>query len=217
MKKLFMFLAVLFVGVALVGCTGDKPEPDPDPTPDEVKLDIALAEEFKNLVGDRHVYLTTIGQNADVDTVYNIILSIFGEAGAEEASLKVSKNNLLLASEVEAGALVIIVPGASAKGMGAAGTDQSKEQTRGNAFTTRASKNELDILVVHTGGSQRRGPSTSDPLITSVSTKAKLMLVVGNANSDDFFTNISEIHSVPAYYFTTAFKLVPAFKQLFNK
>lgn len=218
MKKFLMFVAVLLGGLTLVACNNDpKPDPTPNPTPDdEEKVDIALPEDFVNLVGDRKVYLTTIGQNADVDTVYNLILSIYGEGNQAEAEQKVTKNNLLTAAEVEDGALVIVVPGASSKGMGAAGTNQSKEEGRGIALTAKAASGKIDLVLVHTGGSQRRG-GESDPLISSVGTEAKLILVVGNANSDGFFTTMGKNNEVPVFYYSTAFKLVPPFKQLFNK
>jgi len=185
-------------------------------TTEYVNLNQPLAQEFENAIEGKHVYLTTIGQTADMDTVYNILEFYVYATAPTELAVDVTMDNLLMASEVPAGSIVIIVPGASSKGMGAAGTDQAAEQARAVAFSARAAAEEITVFVVHTGGSQRRGVE-SDPLITASSTSASLMLVIDTANSDGFFDGLAETYDTPVYYYSTATLLVPPFRQIFNK
>ncbi|MDD3957581.1 MAG: DUF6305 family protein [Candidatus Izemoplasmatales bacterium] len=174
-----------------------------------------LPAEYSNMIEGRKVYLTTIGQTADIDTVFNIMLNIYGyDQDALEAV--VTRNNMLTAASVEAGSLVIIVPGASSKGMGAAGTNQTIELQRASAFSSRAAAGEIDIVVVHTGGSVRRGVE-SDPLITASSTQAEFLLVVESANFDGFFDDIHTTYDVAVYLYSITAHLLPPFRQMFDK
>jgi hypothetical protein len=189
--------------------------PTTEVTTEYVNLNQPLAAEFENVVEGKHVYLTTIGQTADMDTVFNIISMVYGTEFAELAA-EVTMDNMLTAAEVPAGSIVIIVPGASSKGMGAAGTNQTLEQARAIAFSTRAAAEEITVFVVHTGGSQRRGVE-SDPLITASSTAASLLMVIDTANYDNFFDNLADTYDVPVYYYSAAVSLVPPFRQIFDK
>lgn len=211
MKKLLLTLSVFLLAFTLVACNDTKPNPDPNPDP-TTDVDTPLPAEFVNILEGETIYLTTIGQNADFETIYNVLLLI----GVQEN--KIVKENLLVASDARLteGSHVILVPGASSKGMGAAGTNQTQEQNRALAFSTRAQNGELNVYMVHSGGAQRRGVE-SDPLITASSTHAALMLVVNSGNADNFFTNLNTTHGSPLYLYSAAANLTIPFRQLFNK
>jgi hypothetical protein len=174
-----------------------------------------LPAQYSNMIEGRNVYLTTIGQTADIDTVYNIMLNIYGY-DQDALDAVVTRNNMLTAASVEPGSLVIIVPGASSKGMGAAGTNQTIEQQRATAFSSRAAAGEITVIVVHTGGNVRRGVE-SDPLITASSTQAEFLLVVESANFDGFFDDLGTTYDVAVYLYSITAHLLPPFRQMFDK
>jgi hypothetical protein len=215
MKKFIVLLIMGLFMFTIVACNNDDVDDPDNGDHEEDELNLVLAAEFENLIADRNVYLTTIGQSADLDTVWNLLQNIFdNDLAALEAV--VSKVDLLGAETPEEGSLVLIVPGASSKGMGAAGTNQTQEENRANAFTARAVSKEIDIVIVHTGGMQRRGVE-SDPLITASSTSAMLMMIVNAGNTDRYFNNLSNTHDVPLYLYSGAANLIAPLRQLFNK
>lgn len=175
-----------------------------------------LPDDFVNDIGDKHVYLTTIGQGGEFSTVKNIIQKrVYSSATADQEAYaaKVTENNVLAADSVPNGAVVIVVPTYSSKGMGSASVSKDSELARANAFKDRAAAGEITLYVVHIGGESRRG-ADSDPIISAVSTNAKLILVEKHDSAQEFFgafTNAS------VFYYDAAIDMVGPFKQLFNK
>jgi hypothetical protein len=204
MKKLLTLMGILMLAFVFVGCEPKEEEEDPI---DEVELDLALSQEWDGLLEGETVYLTTTGQ-ADIDIVENIILN----GGTEESAY--TRNPLLLAADVEDGAVVVLVVGSSAKGLGAAGTDVNAENVRAQAFAAAANAGDLTLIVVHVGGVGRRG-DLSDTIITSACGGADLMLVVVTGNADQFFDDFAGT-AKPLYQYSTAAKLVPVFTALFG-
>lgn len=213
MKKWLMVLLMGLFLFGVVGCKDDKPDDDDDPN-DEIELDQELPAEFAGFAeGD--IYITTIGQSADLDTVWNLLSNVYdNDNDALEAA--VEKDVLLEANEVETGAVVVIVPGASSKGMGAAGTNQAQEENRADAFTARAEAGEITIIVMHTGGMQRRGVE-SDPLIEASMTESGLVLITNGGNEDDFFSDLAEENDLPLYVYSGAAQLIPPLRHIFSK
>lgn len=206
MKKL-LFSLVLVLGLFMMAGCEPKNE-DPDDDDDEVTLDVALDSAWLNYVSGKEVYLTTVGQ-ADVDIVENIMLM----AEIDEADY--TKEALLQASAVPEGAVVLLVTGSSAKGLGAAGTDVNAENVRAQAFATRASNDQITLITLHVGGAARRG-SLSDNIITSACSPTDLILVVTSGNQDKFFNGLAGT-TVPLHEYSTAGKVIDAFKTLFGK
>lgn len=214
MKKLLKTVAILSLSfVALVGCGGESTSNNTSSSTNTSiptsELDKALSAEFVGIAKDQKVYLTTIGQNADFETVYNVLESI------GVPSNKIEKEKALVASNVPQGGIVIVVPGASTKGMGSAGTNQKAELARAEAFEKQAAESKITLICIHTGGSARRG-TDSDPIITASGKSADLMIVVNSGNSDQFFTNLSSNNKVPLYLYSAAGKIASPLKQLFG-
>ncbi len=218
MKKLTMLLmATLFIfGLAACGGddNGDDNGNDNGDNGNDVVLDQALEAAFEGIGTDRPVYLTTIGQTEDVDILWNVFGQVFDNT--DERNETVTRDSLLVAADVEAGALVLIAPGASSKGMGAAGVDQASEIARANAFTARAANEEITVILIHSGGMQRRG-TLSDPMIEAVASEAALMLVLNSGNDDLFFNGLHDTLGAPLYLFSNNPSLVDPLKQLFDK
>lgn len=205
MKKLFMLLGILLFSMMLVACT---PEEDPDDEdPIETEVDLALDAIWLGALEGETVYLTTTGQ-ADIDIVEGILLA------SDVLETEYTKDNLLEASEVEDGAMVILVVGTSSKGLGAAGTDTTAENARAQAFALAAGQDKITLITVHVGGSGRRG-SLSDTIIASGCTNTNLILVVAGGNTDNYFNTLAGA-TTPLHQYSTAAKVVMAFRTLFN-
>lgn len=177
-------------------------------------VDSELPAKFNDLAKDKKVYLTSLGQAGDLSTL-NTLLSrfVYNSAEASEYNEKVKMVNILTAGEVEDGSIVVLVPGASTKGLGAAGTNLAAEKARAEAFAAKAKDGKITVIVAHIGGEARRGNDT-DPLITAAVDGAALVLAVESGNFDGFFDGIS---NDDVYYFSQAAKLSEPFKQIFNK
>ncbi len=173
-----------------------------------------LPEEFEDLFADKHVYITTIGQGGELSSL-NTILARYVYTAAEEEQYveKVTMGNMIKANDVPSGSVVIIVPGASGKGLGAAGTNLAQELTRAQNFAAKAAAGDIILIVVHMGGAARRGSET-DPLINALVGEAALILVEESGNDDGFFNNLSNPN---VFIYPIVKNMADSFKQLFNK
>jgi hypothetical protein len=132
--------------------------------------------------------LTSSGQSSDVVVVKALLntqlklgLTVKPVAGPEDlAGMK---------------SLVVVV-GASVKGLGAAGLDMEKEIARTAALLKAARDQKLPILVMHTGGESRRG-KTSNDLINVVVPEADHVVVVASGNKDKLFQTLAEKRQTP--------------------
>ncbi len=91
---------------------------------------------------------------------------------------------------------LIIVPGFSSKGLGAAGISQADEMARVIALVDAANEKGIPILMLHIGGKARR-MGQSDAFNELAAKNAKYMVVVAQGNEDGFFTTISEESGTP--------------------
>lgn len=91
---------------------------------------------------------------------------------------------------------LVVVVGASAKGLGAAGLDMEKETARTRALLEAARERKVPILVMHTGGEPRRG-KTSNDLINVVVPEADYVVVVAGGNKDKLFQRLAEKRQAP--------------------
>ncbi len=82
---------------------------------------------------------------------------------------------------------LIVVIGASSKGLGAAGINLNQEQERLVKLLAAAKAKGIKIVAMHLGGSARRGGS-SDKLIEMVLPQADVVVVVTDGNKDGYFT-----------------------------
>lgn len=173
-----------------------------------------LPEEFTNAAAGKKVYVASIGQSGELATI-NTLLSRFVYSAEEAAEFeqKVVIDAMLAANAAPNGSIVILIPAASGKGLGAAGTNLAAERARAQAFGARAAAGEIELYVVHIGGESRRGTDT-DPLIEAAVEHASLVLVQTEGNSDGFFDNLGITN---LFLFESAMAMADPFKQIFNR
>ena len=118
---------------------------------------------------------------------------------------------------------VIIVTGASLKGMGAAGVSMDDELTRTKALITEAKKQGIKIIGSHIEGLARRsqgastGDNTDEMSIDAVCTVCDLMIVKKEGDSDGRFTTISKGKNIPLILFEMNTEIEGVLKKVFTK
>jgi hypothetical protein len=132
------------------------------------------------------ILITSAGQSADVKLVKMLA-----------ARQKLEANTILMAapSDLDGVGTVIIVPGFSSKGLGAAGISQEEEMSRVKKLVALANEKKIPIIMMHIGGNARR-QGQSDAFNTLIAENSKHMIVVAQGNEDDFFTKISKAKNI---------------------
>lgn len=132
--------------------------------------------------------ITAIGQSADVSVV-KVLLNTQLKLGLEFKPLA-------QVGDLVGMKTVVMVVGASAKGLGAAGLDMDKEIARTRALLQAARTQGAQVLVMHTGGESRRG-KTSNDLIDVVVPEAAYVVVVASGNKDKHFQMLASKRNTP--------------------
>lgn len=139
----------------------------------------------------------TTAQNKDKFSLPILISSAGQSADVTLAGMLFKKNNIEykanpMAKETDLDGIktLVLVPGFSSKGLGAAGISRDQEKSRVAALITAAKKKNIKILVMHLGGSARRGQQSDDFNEMAAEASAS-MIVVKQGNEDGFFTKIS--------------------------
>jgi hypothetical protein len=136
---------------------------------------------------EQPLLITSAGQNAEVQ-----IAAVL----AKRAGLNYTLSKQAIGADLENMKTLVIVLGASLKGLGAAGLDMGKERERVMALITAAQKGQVPLLCLHLGGETRRGQQTDD-LIADVLPLAKMVIVVKSGNGDGFFTRLCQPKNIP--------------------
>lgn len=132
--------------------------------------------------------ITSAGQSSDAVMV-NVLANT-------QLKLGLDYDPLVRADALGGYQSLVVVVGSSAKGLGAAGIDEAQELARIRAIMDRADADGLFVLLMHVGGTARRGPS-SNQLIEVVAAHADAMIVVKAGNDDGFFTELARQHGIP--------------------
>jgi hypothetical protein len=130
---------------------------------------------------DQPILITSAGQSADVTMASMLCKKVGIEA---KASAKAT------ASDVSGIKTLIIVPGFSSKGLGAAGISREQEMDRVKEVIAAAQKQKIKILMLHIGGKPRRGQQ-SDDFNKLVAENSQHLLVVKQGDEDKFFSDIA--------------------------
>ncbi|MDD4337828.1 MAG: DUF6305 family protein [Firmicutes bacterium] len=91
---------------------------------------------------------------------------------------------------------LIVSVGLSTKGLGAAGVNVDQEKARVRSLLDVAKKDGIFVMMVHVGGTSRRGKG-SDEFATLVADYAHHILVVKTGNDDGFFTRLAQAKKIP--------------------
>jgi len=118
---------------------------------------------------------------------------------------------------------LIIVTGASLKGMGAAGVSIDDELDRTEALIAEAKKQGIKVIGSHIEGMARRsqgassGDSSDEQSIDAVCPNSDFMIVKKEGNGDGRFTNISKGKDIPLILFELNTEISDVLKKVFTK
>lgn len=118
---------------------------------------------------------------------------------------------------------LIIVMGASLKGMGAAGISMENELARCAELIEEAKNQEITIIGAHIEGMKRRaqgasaGDNTDEQSIDAIAPHSDLLVVNEDGNADNRFTIIAEAQNIPMILVKKNLDLLEEFGKLFKK
>jgi len=118
---------------------------------------------------------------------------------------------------------VIIVTGASLKGMGAAGVSMKDELVRTAALLDAAKKQGVLIVGAHVEGMARRaqgadaGDNSDEQSIDAVCPKAQVLLIRKDGDEDGRFTAIAKNQNIPMVAFEKNLEIEGVLKALFAR
>jgi len=118
---------------------------------------------------------------------------------------------------------VIIVTGASLKGMGAAGVSIDDELTRTKALIAEAKKQGIKVIGSHIEGMARRsqgaspGDNSDELSIDAVCPVSDLLIVKKEGDSDGRFTTIAKGKNIPIILFELNNEIEGLLKKVYTK
>lgn len=118
---------------------------------------------------------------------------------------------------------IIIVTGASLKGMGAAGISIEDELERAKKLIEEARKQGIMIIGAHIEGMARRaqgaapGDNSDELSIDTVCPNSDLLIIRKDGDEDGRFTTISKNKNIPMIVFEKNMELGDVLKNLFSK
>jgi hypothetical protein len=163
------------------------------------------------------------------------IASIGQSAGAQQARVLAMRAGLEFTFEarpavemLEGHETLVVVLGASTKGLGAAGVDIDAELAWATALFEKARELGMSIVAMHIEGGTRRGPS-SDRVNTTFAPMVDHLIVKGatpdqewaeaeeaDGNADGLFTSIAAENGISITYIAKTLEAVDALKELFG-
>jgi len=117
---------------------------------------------------------------------------------------------------------LIVVTGASLKGMGAAGVSMTDEIARVNALIAEARKKGMTVVGAHVEGMERRakgaaaGDNSDEQSIDAVCPKSQFLIVRKDGDEDGRFTAFQK-KNIPVMFFEKNTELAEVLKGIFAK
>ncbi len=135
----------------------------------------------------QQILISSAGQSADTKLVGLVI---------KKLKFDVKENNNAKPTDLSGIKTLVIVPGFSSKGLGAAGISQEQEMNRVKELVNAANQKNIPIICVHVGGNARR-KGQSDDFNKYVTENSKFIIVVKQGDEDKFFTNLAVQRNIP--------------------
>ena len=163
------------------------------------------------------------------------IASVGQSAGAQQARVLADRAGVPFTFEarpdpemLDGHKTLVVVLGASTKGLGAAGVDMDAEIAWATGLFEKARQLGMSIVAMHIEGGTRRGPS-SERVNTTFAPLVDHLIVKGaspdqewaeaeeaDGNADGLFTTIGAEHGIPVTYIAKTLEAVDALKGLFG-
>lgn len=150
--------------------------------------------------------ITSAGQSAEIQLAGVI---------AKRAGLDAELVKMATSEDLEGKKTLILVLGASLKGLGAAGLDMNQEMARVSSLLQACEEKNIPIFCLHLGGESRRG-ELSDKIVSSFLPLGQLALVVRSGNKDGFFTRICQENNIPLILIDRASEAIDYFQKIFK-
>ena len=178
----------------------------------------SLEAQDPGVMGESPVLLTSCGQSPG-PTFVKLFL---GRMGVDHELLDQATAQDLIDAQAAGTPYksLIIVTGASLKGMGAAGVSVREELIRTEALLAEARKQGMTVIGSHVEGMDRRaqGASTGDnsdeQSIDAVMPNSDVMVVRQDGNEDRRFTLLSDSEGVPLVLFEKNMEMGDAFAKV---
>lgn len=165
-------------------------------------------DDFKGYIKDKKIYITSIGQDAEMIKFQITTLE-------KQELFEYTIDSFLDADNVTSNSVVFIFVGCSIKALGESGVTLNDEMKRADAFIKKCQNNEISIIALHTGGVERRG-STSDQFISKIFSNSNLNIYVDKGNFDNMLSDISYRSNIPAYQISSLTALSDTLKMLYG-
>lgn len=156
--------------------------------------------------GELPILITSSGQSPDAFIVKVLL---------DRAEIDSSYNGLVEADQIKDNKTLIIVMGASTKGLGAAGIDEKFELDRTKKILDEAEEQGILVLGIHIGGEGRRGP-LSMQFIEVITPRMQGLIVTEEGNKDDYFTKLSEEKKIPLVVLKTTPEVGEVLQEIFQ-
>jgi len=153
------------------------------------------------------ILITSAGQSAEVQ----LAAVLCKKAELDAVLVKAAE-----AKDLAGRKTLLLVLGASMKGLGAAGLDVEKEKGRVKALLAEAKAKGIPVLAMHLGGESRRGELT-DAMAAEYLPSARLVIVVKSGNKDGLFTKICKDNGLVLQEVDKTLDAVGPLKSAFKK
>jgi hypothetical protein len=178
----------------------------------------SLEAQDPGVMGESPVLLTSCGQSPG-PTFVKLFL---GRMGVDHELLDQATAQDLIDAQAAGTPYksLIIVTGASLKGMGAAGVSMREELIRTEALLAEARKQGMTVIGSHVEGMDRRaqgasaGDNSDEQSIDAVMPNSDVMVVRQDGNEDRRFTLLSDSEGVPLVLFEKNMEMGDAFAKV---
>ena len=184
------------------------------------------AQEAKSPTADLPVLITSCGQSPGATMLKVIFMKLKLQHQPKAYTINTMATEEDLRSVMEGGSgykTLIIVMGASLKGMGAAGISIDDELNRVANLIAEARRLDITIIGAHIEGIKRRaqgadpGDNTDELSIDAVAPNADILIIRKDGDADGRFSTIAQEKNIPMVVVEKNLDLFEEMKKMFSK